>query len=408
MPSHRALWLLLLVAMVVRSAVLVSGPATPNDPDSYLPLSRSLAAGRGLCFEDGKPTAYRPPLYPMVLAPIVGSLGRFAPRGIAGLHLLLGLGAVALTFLTARRWGLSMSRAIVAGAIVAFDPVAVSQSRSVMTETLAMFLVALNLNLIARGPGHRFVAGVSFGVASLCRPSLMPGAGLCALAMAFGEGSAKDRLRSIVVFGLGTILPMVPWAVRNAYQFGSPVWTTTHGGYTLALANNPAYYADVLDGPPDAVWTGPNQAAWFDRVGLETIGMGQVEADRYLRQRGLGMLRDRPRDFLRASVARFGRFWGIAPSGRVYPLGLRVVTAIWTVPLWLTLIVGMGRRDLWKWPRVAAPMLILGLSAVHLVYWTDMRMRVPIVPAIALIASTARSAKAGDRRRDGCDLGGGC
>ncbi len=43
-----------------------------------------------------------------------------------------------------------------------------------------------------------------------------------------------------------------------------PIWTTTHGGYTLALANNRQYYADVLDGPPGAVWSGPNQAAWVD------------------------------------------------------------------------------------------------------------------------------------------------
>ena len=40
--------------------------------------------------------------------------------------------------------------------------------------------------------------------------------------------------------------------------------------------------------------------------------------------------------------------------------------------------------------RVAAPLAILGLTIVHAFYWTDLRMRAPIVPAIALVAASAR------------------
>jgi hypothetical protein len=32
-------------------------------------------------------------------------------------------------------------------------------------------------------------------------------------------------------------------------------------------------------------------------------------------------------------------------------------------------------------------LLIAAFTLVHLVFWTDMRMRAPIVPAIALLAS---------------------
>jgi hypothetical protein len=32
-------------------------------------------------------------------------------------------------------------------------------------------------------------------------------------------------------------------------------------------------------------------------------------------------------------------------------------------------------------------MAVLGLTAVHAAYWTDLRMRAPLVPAIALIAA---------------------
>ncbi len=61
----------------------------------------------------------------------------------------------------------------------------------------------------------------------------------------------------------------------------------------------------------------------------------------------------------------------------------------WTLPLWLFALAGLDRRDIWRWPDLAAPLAIIGLTLVHSVYWTDLRMRAPLVPAIALIAARA-------------------
>ena len=201
---------------------------------------------------------------------------------------------------------------------------------------------------------------------------------------------------------LATVATLAPWAVRNARVLGEPVWTTTHGGYTLALANNPAYYAEVLDGPAGAVWSGPNQRRWLEQITRETAGLTEPQADRLLRAAGLRMLAARPGTFARAALARLGRFWGVAPSGAVYPPALRAATALWTVPLW----VAPGRRArcrraTWRWPRVVAPTIVLALTAVHAVYWTDLRMRAPLVPAIALIAAGPADWSA--RRGSGCD-----
>jgi hypothetical protein len=189
------------------------------------------------------------------------------------------------------------------------------------------------------------------------------------------------------LLALATVATLAPWAWRNARVFGEPVWTTTHGGYTLALANNPVYYADVLDGP-QAVWTGPNQSEWFDAINRATAGLPEPEADRAHRAEALRMVRERPNTFARASIARLGRFWGLAPSGAVYPAWLRVLTAAWTAPFWVALALGLGRRDgwAWAWPRVVAAAFLAALTLVHLAYWTDLRMRAPLVPALALIA----------------------
>lgn len=401
-----------MLGVLARGAVLARGFGTLEDPDNYLPLAQSLAHGQGFAF-NGRLTAYRPPLYPLLLAPLVCLCGARLAWGVAGLHLLLGVGTVLLTAATARRWGLSRGRALIAAAIVACDPVLVAQSRAVMTETLGAFLVAFTLwALTQRGAWGMVLGGVGFGLSGLCRPSLLPGAVLVALAYVLAPRNSDDaflsppptsteggrkafhpvvlRCAHALVLLAVTMLTLAPWAWRNARVFGEPVWTTTHGGYTLALANNPFYYDEVLHGPPGVVWSGPTQSRFIDSVNDAVTGLREPEADRHLQATTLRLVAERPVDFALASLARLGRFWGIAPAGAVYPRALRVATALWTVPLWAALALGFLRKELWRWPRIGAPAVVIALTCVHAVYWTDLRMRAPVVPAIALVVAALR------------------
>lgn len=379
-------------AVLVRLAVTAPRWTAPlNDPDNYLPLARAIAEGRGLSWK-GRLTAYRPPLYPLVLAAVGGGNVRAARWGVLLLHLSLGAATVAATALAARRWRMPPAQTLLAAGIVAFDPVLVVQAASVMTETLAAFLVAAVLAAEADPRPRRgaLIGGLLFGLGALCRPSLLPAAVLSAAGLLLrGPGTFRARVVHVAILGMATVAPLAPWAIRNTIVFGEPVWTTTHGGYTLALANNPSYYDDVLRSTSDAVWTGPNQQAWFERVNRQYAGWSEPRADRALRTEGARMLVERPGDFLRATLARLSRFWGFAPSAAVYPRWLRLMTAAWTVPLWLALAIGLIRGSTWGWPQLSAVAFLVGLTAVHALYWTDLRMRAPIVPAIALIACSS-------------------
>jgi hypothetical protein len=388
-------WILAVAALGFVARLATAAPLLGRlvDPDNYLRLAGALAAGQGFVW-DGRPTAYRPPLYPLLLAPLVAVFGGGgAPLGwaISGLHAALGAATVGLTALTARRWGLGPGRTLVTAIVVAFDPVLVSQSRMVMTETLAAFLLAASLAALATpGPRGAALGGLALGLAALCRPSTLPAAGLIVVAaMLVGPGSRAGRISRGALVALATIAVLTPWALRNARVLGEPVWTTTHGGYTLALANNPTYYAEVLDGPPGAVWSGANQKRWFDAIGPTVAGLSEPAADRRLRDNALALVRQRPRDFARATAARLSRFWSVIPAGAVYPGWVRALVALWTVPLWMALAAGLSQPRTWAWPRVTAPLLLLALTAVHAAYWTDMRMRAPLVPAIALIAASS-------------------
>ena len=260
-----------------------------------------------------------------------------------------------------------------------------------MTESLAAFLVALILALLA-GTG-RFSAwwsGCALGLAALCRPSLLAGGVLVIVAAGLATpGSWVVRLRRAGLIALGCLLVLAPWAYRNYKIWGEPVWTTTHGGYTLYLANNSVYYDDVLNGPPGAVWTGENQRRWFQDVNREVAGLPAPQADRAFARSAWTFIFEHPGAFVRASLSRLGRFWGIAPAASVYPGPLRWLTIVWTVPFWVALGMGLMSRKLWCWPALAAPMMLMGLTLVHTIYWTDMRMRAPMIPALALIAACA-------------------
>lgn len=389
--ARLALAAVVLLALGSRFVLLAPRLTQPlDDPDNYLPVARALSDGRG--FEiHGRPSAYRPPLYPLSLVPIVRLPARLQPWGVAFWHLLLGAGTVVLTWRTARRWNLGEPRALAAAVLVALDPVLVVQSRSVMTETLAAFLLAGALHALG-GTGWKSSArsGLWFGLAGLCRPSTLACACLGAFAaLVASPGSVRQRLARSAALVVVTWLVLLPWAVRNAMVLGEPVWTTTHGGYTLALANNPEYYRDVLHGPPGAVWSGPSQRVWAERLYETSRGQNEPETDRIIRRRAEEFIRRHPGDFLLASAARLSRFWGLAPASRVYSWKLRLLSALWTFPFWIALALGLAWRASWRWPNLAAQAQIVGLTLVHTVFWTDLRMRAPVVPAMAILAAAA-------------------
>jgi 4-amino-4-deoxy-L-arabinose transferase-like glycosyltransferase len=384
------LWAIIVVAVVLRVAVMAWKPGAFDDPDNYLPLAQSLARGDGFV-QKGRVTAYRPPLYPLMLAPLVSHRGGVFFPGIAVLHLALGAATVWMTATAARGSGLSSRRALLAAFIVACDPVLVWQSRSVMTETPTAFLLAIGFAALCR-PGWRgpLLGGGALALGALCRPSVLPGTLLSIAAAAVARpGSSRARLVRAGLMGCAVLLVLSPWMIRNLIQFGEPIWTTTHGGYTLALANNPVYYREVLDGPPGRVWTGHDQWLWWDSVNRETSGMSEPQADRYLRHEALRLARSNPAAFARATLARLAHFWAVAPAASVYPAPARWATLIWSLPLFIALAIGLLQRSVWTWPRVSAPLAILGFTIVHAFFWTDLRMRAPIVPAIALVAAGA-------------------
>ena len=235
------------------------------------------------------------------------------------------------------------------------------------------------------------------------------------------------------------------WTYRNLRQLGHPIWATSHGGYTLLLGNNPLFFDYVRGGPIGVAWDpseffrawrqreladprqrpfwtdGPDSAAaiaanprWAEE---QPSPYDEVAQDRLAYETAKAAILADFSGFLKSCVWRWTRLLGpmpqqptpqapppqspvttpntvpaAAPPGT--PTGRLPSAAIATVTIYysgFTLLVlagiwRIGRRLLT--PRYAAAVaLLLSLFAVHTFYWSNLRMRAPAVPALAIFAA---------------------
>lgn len=422
-PPRWLLLLLLCAALMVRGRVMQSNAAALHeDPDNY----RSVAWGvyrfstlgfyvgeRGL---DRPPTASRPPLYPLVLSLADFVNDDFEPFGFGFLQVVLGVGTVWAAWLLALRMGLPWQAALLVAGLIAIDPLLLHQSTQLMTETLATFLAAVTLLLLVRSGDARWpwalAAGLLLGLCVLCRPTFLAWA-LCVVPAFTLCARGDHRLMRGALIAAGVALVLTPWGLRNQYYFGRPVVTTTHGGATLLLANNPSFYEYLRSAPWGSVW---DAAAHYrsgkparDAVPLRVVdGTGvfdEVALDRQAYQTAWQNIRAEPGTFAYACLVRVGRLWNVLPhqtsnDESTSRRGQRYAVAIWYLLEFTLALVGawsLGRRLL-QAPWVYALLLALSFTAVHTLYWTDMRMRAPLSVVIALLAAQGLATLASRKR----------
>ncbi len=405
-PRWLLLTLLCAVILVRGRAMLAMSDSLTQDPDSYQVLASHL-------YYDGtfgwirdrsglEVTAFRPPLYPLLLAPFTP----LAPVGL--LHVILAAITVWAVWRLGLGWGLPPKAALLAAALVGVDPILIHQTTQVMTETLATCLAALALLAITRSASDGSVrtaalAGCLLGMCVLCRPTFL--VWLVAVVIAVPLCASLGRRRAILMSStmvLAAGLMLAPWAIRNLRQFGVPIITTTHGGYTLLLANNPDFYEYLRSGSWGSVWDAEKFNAEWRGEAEQRRGTGgvasidEVDEDRRAYQAAFENIRREPLMFSYACLARIGRLWGVLPH-QLSPdespsrRGARYAVAVWyTLELLLAIIgVGILKSQLLVAPRIWGVLLLITFTAVHAFYWTDMRMRAPLMIVVALLAACA-------------------
>ena len=220
-------------AAAVAVALLVWWIATPRglgiSPDStqYLSAAHNLASGRGLVVHwwarGVVPLTHFPPLFPVAMAALT-RLGLPVAHGAAVINACSFVVCVVLTFVLARRSGLSDFVALCTSLAVALARDVQEVHAMVWSEPLYMALTmgALYLTVIALRDDRwssLFLVAVCAALSVLTRYAglaLVGSSGLCLLL--FAQGSWQRRLQRAAAFGGIAMLPVGLAFLRNLAQ----------------------------------------------------------------------------------------------------------------------------------------------------------------------------------------------
>ncbi len=393
------LWILVL-ALVLRVGVALSW-AAPLEADAadYQRLANGIREGRGYLDGLGRPTSWRPPLYPAFLAVVQGTIGgepavRLVQAGLSTL-------TVGLVYLA----GLWTAGRVVGSLAALFTAVELAQIFSVshhLSETLFTTLLMASVVVLLRarggGLGPAIGAGVLLGLGTLARGALVlfPFAVVSMWLVANRSSSPSGRFRwplgRLAVLLMAYAMTLAPWALRNARVHDAFVPVATQGGATLYGGNHP------LDG-----WKFGMLPS--DQVTRAAAELSEVEASSYLVDATVRSLAGRPAELPRLAALKIAFFW-IPLDWEILPWEGALNPTYLFILLWAAVLpfVARGRGSIGQedvpgpqgrtvrtaivesWP-IWLPVLYFQLIA--LVFYGSPRFRGPVDPLLAIGAASA-------------------
>jgi hypothetical protein len=410
------------------------------DPDGYRLLAETLASTGvfGIPTDEGPvdPTAFRPPLYPWVISWFVGTDTKFF-IAVGVLHTILGSLTCGVTFVVTGQWTKNLTRRyslaipILATTLVAIDPLLITQSTLVMTETLATALAAavwLAITLAMRSCDRKDQSGgassdnwvlavgswvlvaVLLALSFLCRPTFLVWTFLIVIWLV-GRAleSRKHRLAfasAAAVIAVVSLTTVAAWTARNQAVVGRPIWATTHGGYTLLLGNNPYFYDDLVSRSflSAGVWgeswdAEPFHQEWRGRLDdldqrrrIEGAADDpELSQDQMASDWSKQTIVERPRMFVYACLVRVARLWSPIPRVGDSVTRTSILIGVFYAAVYLCGAIAIARfgRRLAGGIGTPAFLLAVALTVVHAVYWSNIRMRAPVEPMLMTLAALA-------------------
>lgn len=408
-----SIWLILFVAAGARLAYAWDQvrQATPDGlvirfQQETGNIAYSLATGRGFSSPMGQetgptgPTAWLPPVYPLLLAGIFRIFGPETVRSflaVVAMNIVFSAGACLPIFYAGKRIsGIGVASA--AAWFWALLPNAVTFPFEWIWDSSLVALLAATLLwatlTIAESPRMRAWCAYGFlwGFALLTDPSL--GAALPLLLGWAGfrlHGLGLARLRKPALAAACVVLSCLPWTARNYAVFHHVIPLRSNFGYELFTGNNENYD----DHPP--VW--PNNITRAREI-YRFVRMGEPAFVQEERRKALQFIVGHPRIELRLTWNRVVSFWTGTPSPlqdflSADSLFLRAVS-LCSVLLVLGTIAGIAvllvTRNDFALPAASFPFVF---PLVFYVTHASLRFRHPIEPILVLLTAIASKALLG-------------
>ncbi len=388
---------------------MVAAMPCSHDQCEYLELADGILAGRGLQVHDGY---LWPPGYIGFLALCRGLFGAdlTAPRL---LQVLASTACVPLMFLIGRRL-FDRRTGLAAAAAFAFYPNLVAFTHYFWPSTLYILWLLLAFHFLVRShrvsPRDAVAAGLWLGVAALFKGQALYFAPLAAAWIAWcgGAGAREEEAAPVaestpvpaapgrlVVAALlvgATLVPVLPWTVRNALTYHRFLLLDATTGRNLYIGTNV---------PPPSNWDyGFDERRRVHGGRPRCADANVVDADRCETRNAIRFVLEHPgltlarvpmklADLLNPSSflirhARLGKYPHVFSRWEIILLTLMAAGA------WMAL-AALGTAGLALLPRVPGRALVVTLLAyhlaVHVATFGMTRFRLPMVPFLVLFAA---------------------
>ncbi|MDI6791410.1 MAG: glycosyltransferase family 39 protein [bacterium] len=390
MINKRPFWFIFILALAVRLAfVLFFPPLYAPDTGSYEIIAKSLIKGDGFSSAPGIPSAGRPPLYPLFLAGIYFLFGQSHLAVKLSQALLGAISCIIIYFISKeifdRRVGLW------SGAVMALYPPLISTAGFVLSEELAIFLLAISILFLTKATkrkqtGWYVLSGIFMGLTTLCRPMTLLFPFFLYLAFLFLPFKKREFFW-ISIFLLATVVTVAPWTFRNYVRFNAfiPV-QDCGGGMNFWMATYSSSDGIIPYGSPQEY--SPKDQEVYNRI-IE--GLSPIEADKACFREGIKNIINNPSGYFRLCARKFERYWFWIPGGvkvlQPHPkIKLGVTIVDYLVLLLAILGLGVGLRENWrdKLPLIA---IILYFTITSIFLFVALpRYRLPIMPYVLIFA----------------------
>jgi len=374
------------------------------DSETYWELARSVARGKAVEMNPDR-RVFRTPGYPLVLAGVFCLADEPPVLWARWLGALLGTLAVGGVAALA---GLLFDRqtALMAGAVAAVYPEAISMSTFVLSEapfcplmTLQLCLWTLAWRSSSRGrqAGWSLAGGAVAGLATLTRPSWLLFTPCAAALAVLAAGDRRKQARLGLWLLVGLAAAMAPWWVRNWRVAGCWVPTTLQVGESLYDGLHPqatgASDMRFVDGFRQQLREEDAQRL----ATAERDGCFEARLDRRMRDAAIAWAVRHPGRVAELAVIKFARIWNVWPNEpalRNWPL--RIVLAASYLPVLALGLCGVWQTARRGWPYVLCLAPAVYFTALHVVFVGSIRYRQPallvlIVPAAGCLVRWWRS-----------------
>lgn len=390
------------IGLILRAAAVIATRHTfflENDGESFWLMAKAIDAGKGFGSTHVPlihgPTAFRGPVYPLVLAAFFKVVG-FKVTATRLLGAVFGAGVVWLTGLVgAQIWGWRFG--LLAAALAAVYPPLILTSTAIQYEPLITCLIlgALAAALHVRNVGGArwyVLIALLIGVATLTRETgLLMGIPIVVISLTGRHRPRRPFVSAVGIFVL-VVLIVLPWSVRNERAFHSFVPLTTSSGYGLAGTFNPT---SASPQGRDANWFDPvtGVPSYLPKIKAR-LPMSEAQIDAFFRRQALDYAKRHPTYVLKVafwnSVRLFDlKGWGpetyVANYVPYSPKGVKLAVLSFYLALLLAVVALFGRRvreaPPWMWAII--PLALIGVLFIA----GNMRYRQPIEPFIVFLAA---------------------